>query len=177
MEGTSQVTIGKDLLQLPKNARLKLHKNVNKQLKPLEWIDLANSPNSGALFQVTLAVESANLNYLEACVRMFTDNGKTKTLLSSGTEDYFQSAFYYDGGRFHFPEAGLTYLANSTFASYKVHQDDPVIFNKGGMRLVWRNGDTNDPATGLKCVKDDGPPAGNPQPSNVTSYTWVYEWQ
>ena len=29
---------------------------------------------------------------------------------SSGTEDYFQSAFYFDGGRFQFPEAGLTHL-------------------------------------------------------------------
>jgi hypothetical protein len=175
IEGSSQVTIGKDLIQLPPQARLKLYTNEGVTLKPLQFVDLSNSPANGALFQVTLAVESGNLNYLEGCFRAFIDNGNTKMLLSSGTEDYYQSAFYFDGGKFHFPEAGLTYFNNNTFAAYKFHQDDPIIFHKG-LRLVWRNGDTNDPATGQKCINDQGPPNGNPQQSKVTTYTWVYEW-
>jgi len=40
-------------------------------------------------------------------------------------KDYFQSAFYFDGGAYHLPGAGLTHLSfpNSTvhLSAYKLH--------------------------------------------------------
>ena len=40
---------------------------------------------------------------------------------------------------------------------------DPLVFTDG-VRMQWRNGDMNAPATGLKCIKETGgPSAGDPQ--------------
>jgi len=155
---------------------LRLYENQNVQLQPLDYLDLANTNNNGAVWMVVLAVQSGNLNYLEGCMRMFLQQSNQPSLLSSGTEDYFQSAFYFDGGMFHFQEAGQTHRNDTagTLSAYKVHNWDALFFQKGGFRLTWRNGDNiND--QGLKCF-DKGTPAGNPQPSVVTTLTWVYEW-
>ena len=83
-----------------------------------------------------LAVESANKNFLEACYHLFTphDQAFPGTVLSTGTEDYFDSACklhellntfvfpnnqtrsvlraadYFDGGTFRFPVAGETHV-------------------------------------------------------------------
>jgi len=165
--------------QLPDNARLRLYRNENITLQPLEFVNLTDSPNKGMLMQTTLAVSSANENYLEGCFRAFINNNSTMMLLSSGTEDYFQSAFYFynepDNPRFYFPGAGLTHFENSGFSAYKFHIDEPVFFQQG-LRLVWRNGDTIDPSNGLKCVDVGGNVVGSPQVSQVWTYAWVYEW-
>jgi hypothetical protein len=161
---------------LPDTAVLKLYKNVDVQLKPLEFLDLVNSTNNGAVWMVTLAARSANLNYLEGCVRMYTGPKQELSLLSSGTEDYFQSAYYFNAGAFHFPEAGLTHdAADGTLSAYKVHERDALFFQSGGFAIVWRNGDMSSTTTGEKCVYNGGI-NGDPQPSVVTSYVWVYEW-
>jgi len=165
--------------QLPGDARLKLYRNENVTLQPLEFIQVTQSPNKGMLLQTTLAVSSANENYLEGCFRAYINNNSTLLLLSSGTEDYFQSAFYFynypDNPRFYFPGAGLTHFEGLQFSAYKHHIDDPVIFQKG-MNVYWRNGDTIDPSNGLKCIDYGGNIVGSPQVSQVWTYSWVYEW-
>ena len=41
---------------------------------------------------------------------------------------------------------------------------------------TWRNGETLDVATGLKCVNMTGPQIGaDLQNATVTTHTWVYE--
>jgi len=177
VDGISQVDIGP--ISLPPQARLKLYTNEKVTLKPLQYLDIANSPKSGALFSVFIQTSQAkNFGYLEACVRAYLDNGKTRVMLSSGTEDYFQSAYYFNGGEFKFPEAGLTYKKEPDFAAYKYHINDYFVFKDGGMRLVWRNGETVDPKTGLKCSDDhyDNPISSNDGEFLETNYTWVFEW-
>jgi len=162
---------------LPSNAKLNFYKNQDTILKPLEYLPLVETKSNGAVWMVALAVESKNLNYLEGCVRMYLQGSKSPELLSSGTEDYFQSAFYFNAGEFHLPEAGFTH-ANSTdgsLSAYKVHDRDALFFSSGGFTMTWRNGDYQDLTTGRKCV-NHGSPNGNPQQSVVTSYAWVYEW-
>jgi len=46
------------------------------------------------VYMTALAVESANKNFLEACYHLFTphDQAFPGTVLSTGTEDYFDSA-------------------------------------------------------------------------------------
>lgn len=45
------------------------------------------------------------------------------------------------------------------------------------MRLVWRNGETGDAKTGLKCSDDHYEmPLPNDGEITTTTYTWVYEW-
>jgi hypothetical protein len=178
VKGTSKIVLGKNSpLELPAGARLKLYAYDKLPMKPLEFLTLSNSQRSGAVIAVNLAVESGNLNFLEGCIRAHYNGGKDKVLIASGTEDYFMSAFYFDGGLFQFPSVGLTYTDyNKLFSAYKIHVEDPIFFRETGLKLTWRNGDTNDPATGQKCINDNGPPNGDPQNSTVTAYTWVYEW-
>jgi len=164
---------------LPSNTRLRTYRNENVTLQPLEFLNLTDAQGKGMLMQTTLAVSSANQNYLEGCFRAYTNHNRTMFLLSSGTEDYFQSAFYFynapNNPRFYFPGAGLTHMEGIQLSAYKIHIDDPVFF-QGGLRVVWRNGDTIDPATGQKCINDEGTVVGSPQVSQVWTYAWVYEW-
>ncbi len=82
------------------------------------------------------------------------DAQNVTVLLSSGTEDYFQSGWYFskyslwyfdnpwyqvnsnnvtsDGGAFHFPGAGLTHNQGYNLAAYKFHVEDPIFFNYKG---------------------------------------------
>jgi hypothetical protein len=131
--GQKNIVIGD--YELPERAHLFLYKNVNVTLNPLQFINLFATNRSGALWQVTLSVRSGNLNFLEGCMRAYSrdrQTGKeTLWLMSSGTEDYFQSAYYFDGNMFHFEEAGLTHPSDishfdGTLSAYKFHDRDSV---------------------------------------------------
>lgn len=77
--------------------------------------------------------------------------------------------------------AGLLYRqaapnGSVALSMWRTYQDDPMLFSDGGS-FVWRNGDTSDPATGIKCsIESGGNPAGNPQPAAVQTLTWNYVW-
>jgi len=168
---------------VPKTARMNLFIN-QRSLQPLEYIDLVSVPagKSGLHFFSTLAVASGNQNFMEGCYRFYSPPTQAYpgTLLSTGTEDYFDSGWYFNAGEFHFPVSGYTHYANSggtvTWSAYRFHEQDPLQFSDG-FRFTWRNGDANDPATGLKCfIQTGGNTAGNPTVSNITSYAWVYTW-
>ena len=62
--------------------------------------------------------------------------------LSSGAEDYFLSAYYFNEGNFKTPNSGLTYYdGNGTLSAYKTHDRDPVLWHDG-IKLVFRNCET-----------------------------------
>lgn len=88
-------------VDLPPTAKLQLQVTRG-TFAPLEYVDLAavvpGSHSSSYVFAVFLAVDSANLNVLEGCVRAFnaydnaTSDGRWPgVLLGTGTEDYFYS--------------------------------------------------------------------------------------
>jgi hypothetical protein len=112
-------------LELPgASARLALHKIEQKLYQPLEWVPLLDLPTGdGLVFQTTLAVTSGNLNFLEACYHLHTPHAAPfpGVVLSTGTEDYFDSAYYFDGGPFRFPNAGLTHLDQGTAVALPCH--------------------------------------------------------
>lgn len=168
---------------LPATARLGLTV-VDRALQPLEWVDVISAPAGtvGMAFTHTLSYAGVNLNTLEGCYHAYTPANAPFPgfLVSTGTEDYFDSAYYFSSGRFWGPNAGLTHIqVNSTHAemsAYRFHVSDPIVFNDG-FRLTWRNGDVTDPATGLKCtLETGGNPVGNPQVAQVLSYGWFYTW-
>ena len=170
-------------LQLPANARLRLYKNINVSLEPLQFLDLANIQDSaGVLYQVTIAANSSSFNYLEACMRAFIDGSNSTTWLSSGTEDFFLSAYYFNEGLFHSDNSGLTYIQGpGTISAYKFFENDPILFTKS-LLLRWRCGETVGSETD-DCPNDFKSPSGHRNaPSSglktavVTTYTWVYEW-
>ena len=48
-------------------------------------------------------------------------SNSTPIFLSSGAEDYFLSASYFDEGEFISPNSGLTYKSGGAIGSYKLH--------------------------------------------------------
>ena len=129
-------------LVLPSHTRLRLYKNENFLLKPLKFMNLAYVKSSaGALFMVTMVAESSNLVFLEGCFRAYIDGSNKTTWLSSGTEDFFLSAFYFNKGLYHLDNAGLTFKGNnSRIAAYKFFENDPLLFTKS-FELWWRCSD------------------------------------
>ena len=188
------VTVGE--LTLPSNTRLRLYKQVGVSLKPLEFIILASTSNTaGLLFQVTLAANSTDFNYLEACMRAVIDDSPNVTWLSSGTEDFFLSAYYFNKGVYHLDNSGLTYTnGKGVMSAYKFFENDPILFSKS-LQLLWRCGETINVNSG--CPNDWPPPPPSapshetasysphhskeplaPQlaTTTVTTYTWIYEY-
>ncbi len=157
-------------VRLPDNARLRLYKNENVTLKPLEYIDLCNSPKAGALYQVTLSAKSEKLTYLEACLRAYIDGAKEPQYISSGTEDYFLGTWYFNRGIYHNALGGCTHIneKDGTFSGYRFHEEDPIFFQKG-LRYVWRNGET-------KFWTKEDTKAWDTRETVLYSYAWVYEW-
>ena len=171
-------------LQLPSNTRLRLYKNDQVMLQPHQFVTLANISNSaGAVFMVTLAAMSTDYNYLEACMRAYIDGSDQTTWLSSGTEDFFLSAYYFNKGIYHLDNAGLTFKdSKGSMSAYKFFENDPLLFTKS-LALVWRCGETINGKDG--CPNDWPPPNStvgikheipNLASTTVTTYTWVYQW-
>ena len=175
-------------LQLPASTRLRLYKNINFLLQPYDFLPLVDvTGTAGAVYQITLATNSSNYYYLEACMRAKIDGAANTTWLSSGTEDFFLSAYYFDNGVYHTQNSGLTYKDNKgTMSAYKFFENDPLLFSKS-LQLAWRCGEKRDGVDG--CPSDypppgvDSPRAGEPvkgtvlSNTTVTTYAWVYEWQ
>ncbi|CAK0823498.1 unnamed protein product [Prorocentrum cordatum] len=180
-------------LEVPLRAggvRLELQRR-SAQLAPLDFYSVASAPagQSGTVFLTSLFVRgTGSVKFMEGCWRMRSPPAQAwpGTLLASGMEDYYDSAFYFDGGGFHLPDTGATHLPGPTgsrdftFSGYRFHEVDPLVF-RDGIDVQWRNGDVTDPATGLKCtLQSGGVVAGPPDlvlgPSAVSSYAWVYTW-
>lgn len=89
-------------LVLPSNAQLKVYRTGPTPIQSMELRTLANvsSGNAGALLRVNFDASGPNYAYLEACMRIYTDGSPKPIFLSSGAEDYFLSASYFDEGMF-----------------------------------------------------------------------------
>lgn len=169
-------------LPIPSTARM-VQTRISKTYQPLDWVNVADIPSGkGVHFMITLSVASGTMNFLEGCLHAYTPYNQSfpGTTLSTGTEDYFDSAWYFNAGEFHFPVSGFTHLNTSdhrvTWSAYRFHEMDPLPF-EDGFRLVWRNGDMDDPVSGHKCFTESGGRiVGNPTVSDVVAYGWTYVW-
>jgi hypothetical protein len=142
----SAVTLGE--LELPPSARLRVHR-VNTSLSNGELVTLAKAGplTSGAIVGTKFDAVGHSDGYLEACMRFYPDGASaqknaTPIFLSSGTEDYFLSASYFDEGEFVGPNAGLTYKKGGAVGAYKMHDlRDQIVFHDG-FSLQFRAGET-----------------------------------
>ena len=199
------VTLGGELT-LPDQARLVLARTSAAALAPLQLLTLATAPSDSAgalLIAFVDAFSAGDFNFLEGCFRWWPAAGGgggnatrgPPQFLSSGTEDLFLSASYFDEGMYNGPQAGLTFLGNgsagagggSAAAMYKTFDRDLVLWS-GGMQLAWRNFEA---AAGAGCPCPSAWPwtpqeceATHPHPhpsSGVGSITvdalvWSYAW-
>ena len=179
-------------IPVPTTARLKLIKT-NVTLQPLEFVDLVNIQHgSGMLFfNNDASIQSKHkfsgrlFSFLQSKICRLAWHVNVCT----GTEDYYDSAYYFDGGEYHMPVSeyhmpvsGFTnYIpatANTTakWSAYRFHEMDPIVFSQG-MRFQWRNGDMENTATGKKTLsKSGGTIVGSPVESELFSLMWVYQW-
>lgn len=180
-------------LQLPPTARLKLHKTDVQALGALEYLTIANvtAGRGGLVHEVVMQANASTFLYLEACMRAYIDGASEPLFLSSGTEDFFSSANYFDGsngGTFRLPNSGLTYKNDTLHAmsAYRVMERDPLVFHDG-LQLVWRNSENplecpfmwpwhpKSAPEAVKAVKAqvEGAPL---LPVAASFLVWVYEW-
>lgn len=114
-------------------------------------------------------------------------------MISTGTEDYYDSAYYFEGSYpEHLPNSGYTWYgefkADKTkpygpfttngikWSAYRMHFMDALIFNNNSAKFVWRNGDVTDPVIGKCYHEGNGTPVGDPSFSWVRSLAFVYLW-
>jgi len=181
IRGGSNLPINIGGLPIPNTAVLRQF-ITSATFQPIEWVPIVNiSSGSGVHFMHTISVSSGNLNFLEGCYHMY-QNGQDfpGTVLSTGTEDYFDSGWYFNAGEFHLPVSGFTHYNGTggvTWSAYRFHEMDPLQFTNG-FQFVWRNGDVLD-RSGIKCNMETaagGTIVGSPTASQVTAYAWVYTW-
>jgi hypothetical protein len=137
----------------------------------------------------TLAVNNSGkaaggLNFLEGCYHMYDPPTQPfpGTVLATGTEDYFDSGWYFNAGEFRMPVSGFTHMKQeekvTEWSGYRFHDMDPLRFHDG-FRLDWRCGDLHYPmvnGSGKCYAQTEGEPVGNPNCDHVVSYGWVYTW-
>jgi hypothetical protein len=173
IRGTENLPVAFSGIQLPGEARLRLHKLERYTAQPLEEFTLCEVEGAGMLYQVTMQAKGLrksghwkDLSYMEACVRAYTGPDDELLYLSSGLEDYFLGTYYFNKGRFNNMLAGLTHIdkEENEFSAYRLHEDDPV-FYQDGFRLTNRCGEK----IGDKVFHD-------PPETVYTTYTWIYQW-
>lgn len=156
-------------LQLPAHARLRLYKQTELRVQPLEEFSLCRIAGAGMVFMVTMAAQSTNFEFMEGQMRAYFGNNQAPMFLSSGLEDYFLGTYYFNRGLYHFRQAGLTHKneEDHSFSAYRFHDLDPIMFSDG-LRLACRCGEQRgDVVFG---------PTGHPQATTYTTYAWIYEW-
>merc|ERR1739838_763767 len=89
---------------------------------------------------------------LEGCFRAYTEREGPNSawpglLLSTGTEDYYDSAYYFSHEQrtFYEADAGLSHMTlqggrQKLASMFRLHHNDPLYF-RGKFELIWRDGD------------------------------------
>lgn len=165
--------------QLDISARLVIQRNAL-VLPRLAYLPIVNfTSGSGLIAAMAIAFSAPNLNTLEGCFNLYPTSATPfpGELHSTGTEDEFISSYYFDQGAFQGRDAGVYYKTDkpgrAEVSMWRSYNNDPMVFTEGGA-FVWRNGDTSDPKTGVKCNRVDGTPAGDPQAAAVQTISWTY---
>jgi len=190
VRGVENIPLRIGSLDLPPEARLQTILKMSVNLPVLSFHRLVDLDNGqGFLFGTMIDLnmdDSGTLNSLEGCWHAYFPgtvyNEFPGLLLGTGSEDYPESAYYFNAGPYRGPTSGLTVYdpaevegGISKISFYKLHYRDPILFTNG-FQFDWRNGDVTDPKSGEKCIAMAGNTIGRPGISNVTTVTYVYTW-
>jgi hypothetical protein len=177
-------------IELPDQAAIALYRNDFVDLVPEEFITVAAAPagTAGALISVLFDAVSHDYNFLEACVRFYDNGSPTPIYLSSGTEDFFLSASYYDEGKFTTSQSGLTYYDGAgSAAMYKTFASRDHLVFQSGLNMTWRNMENSCPTTWpwAGTAEEEGKLASSAPssrstlsvgPANVSTLAFMYTW-
>ena len=141
MRGARDLPLNIGGYQLPSTARLELQKT-SRTLGALEVANLTHVPTgNGMQFMLTMAVSSPSPTFLEGCFHAYAppDQAFPGTVLSTGTEDYFDSGWDFASGLYRGSDAGLTHFnlsdynatdgyntlaGNVSWSAYRIHDQD-----------------------------------------------------
>jgi len=175
---------------LPTAARMQLHKIEAVTFEPLAWVPIVDIPTGdGLVYMHAIAANSSSANFWEGCYHLYTPYHQPfpGTVLSTGMEDFFDSAYGFGGGEYKFPVSGCTHRSaigkdGMELSAYRFHEEDPLAFS-GGVKFQWRIGDLINAKAhpeSPKCFIDKQGPGdevvGRPMATTVTTYAWVYTW-
>lgn len=111
--------------------------------KPLEVLEVNGYGHYvGTLMSATAARDDG---FLEGDEMFYVDGDPALTRNGTGTEDYFNSGWYFAGGVRHFPWHGVTFQSDAgapRFSAYRWHVPDRIPFQKS-LRLAWEHGEWN----------------------------------
>ncbi len=100
----------------------------------------------GQFVGMTLNMQSydGGLSFLEGDEMIFVDGESTPSIRGTGTEDYFNSGWYFNQGEFSAPYHGLIIKDDSLgrIAAYRFHVVDAIPFAKS-IRVTIEHGDQN----------------------------------
>ena len=112
---------------------------------PYAWYDLLRvaAQPSGVLWGVYLWLRGGGtgFGFLEGNVQIFNNGAATPCYESSGTEDYFNNAWYFQTCLIFAEQSGCTKYDPKGYAvgAYRFHLDDPVPFERA-LQVRWQNG-------------------------------------
>jgi hypothetical protein len=103
--------------------------NATRWLEPARMA--AKYRESGSVL-AALFPEALGMGILEGWERITVDAEETPSVTGTGTEDYFNSGFYFSTGPFSAPHWGCTVRSymESRCAAYRFHINDPIMFKK-----------------------------------------------
>jgi hypothetical protein len=107
---------------------------------------LLNAEGRGHLVGVNMSMQSYNndMQYLEGDEMVYVDGEKAPSIAGTGTEDYFNSGWYFNKGEFAAPYHGLILKDDSLqrIAAYRFHIQDAIPFTKS-LHFAIEHGDQN----------------------------------
>lgn len=87
---------------------------------------------AGTIMYMQGYTKGDKFNFLEGDEWIYVDGEKEASIKGTGGEDYFQGAWYFDGGVFNAPNHGLIKMDHETkqVAAYRFHTRDRINFTK-----------------------------------------------
>ena len=129
------------------------HREIRTQ--PGRYFTLLEAEGRGHLVGVNLSMQSYDrgLSFLEGDETIFVDGEKTPSIRGTGTEDYFNSGWYFNHGEFAAPYHGLILKDDSLgrIAAYRFHVLDAIPFRKS-IRALIEHGDRNREIADYSCT-------------------------
>jgi len=188
VRGVENIPLNIGGIPLPSTSRLHMVLKTTQNLAVLDFHELVNLPDAqgrllGTMIDLT-SLDNGTLNTLEGCWHAYFPGTQYASfpglVLGTGSEDYPESAYYFNAGPYRGPTSGLTVMQKgdakepiSKVSFYKLHHRDPIYFSTG-IQFVWRNGDVTEPATGEKCTAITGRIIGKPGVVNVSTLVYLY---
>jgi len=107
-------------------------------------IKILETEGAGKFVGFVLNVDAGlNSFYLEGDERYYIDDAQTPFLYGTGTEDYFNGAWYFINGPFSLQQHGQAVTSGNSRSMYRHHLSDPISFLKNGTFYI-EHGAQND---------------------------------